>query len=75
MTGELDIDPLGNVLGSGSNCEAALATSSGCWAQLATLPELPGNFDHVTNLQVTRCDLTNQGARFCRRSAECGCWT
>ncbi|MFJ2679589.1 dermonecrotic toxin domain-containing protein [Pseudomonas sivasensis] len=65
MTGELDIDPLGNVLGQRIKLRGGARDQQRMLgAQLATLPELPGNFDHVTNLQVTRCDLTDQGARF-----------
>ena len=33
-------------------------------AQLATLPRLPGNFDHVSSIYLAECGLTDQGAGF-----------
>ncbi|RQO59108.1 DUF6543 domain-containing protein [Pseudomonas sp. KBW05] len=58
-SGEWDVDLSGNYRGQRIYLE-----NPGMGAQIATLPALPGNFDHVTSLHLPGCGLTDQGAGF-----------
>ena len=58
-SGEWDTDTNGNYRGQRIRLEG-----EALGAQLATLPPLPGNFDHVSSLHLPHCGLTDQGAGF-----------
>ncbi|KAF1029513.1 MAG: hypothetical protein GAK37_01732 [Pseudomonas sp.] len=58
-TGEWDLDTSGNYRGQKITLE-----DPALGAQLATLPPLPGNFDHVTSLHFPACGLTDQATAF-----------
>ena len=58
-SGDWDTDFLGNYRGQRIYLE-----DQALGAQLATLPPLPGNFDHVSSIYLPACGLTDQGAGF-----------
>ncbi|WP_226455638.1 dermonecrotic toxin domain-containing protein [Pseudomonas sp. AF03-9] len=58
-SGEWDVDVQGNYRG-----QRIRLNDTAMGAQIATLPPLPGNFDHVTSIHLPGCGLTDQGAGF-----------
>ncbi|SUD28021.1 leucine-rich repeat-containing protein [Pseudomonas fluorescens] len=64
-SGEWDLDAGGHYRGMKIHLHAnRLSERLALGAELETLPALPANFDHVSNMQIADCGVSDQGARF-----------